>query len=152
MGAMATAASDPIPGLMRAARGAYAQVIDDRVDAAGFDDIPRNGRFVLGAMSNLDASAADVIDALDVSKQAASQVIDVLVLRGYLERAVNPEDRRRMTITLTDRGRTAGAIVHAGIEAVDAELAAMISPAELAGLRAGLVALAQIKRRWPGDD
>ena len=52
-----------------------------------------------------------------------------------------------MTIELTDRGRAAAAAVRAGIEAVDAELAEMLSPAELAGLRAGLAALGEIKER-----
>ena len=88
-----------------------------------------------------------MIRGLGVTKQAASQLIDVLVLRGYLTREVNAEDRRRMTIELTDRGRAAAAAVRAGIEAVDAELAEMLSPAELAGLRAGLAALGEIKER-----
>jgi len=39
------------------------------------------------------------------------------------------------------------AAVRAGVEAIDAELAGMISPTELDGLRAGLTALAAIKER-----
>jgi DNA-binding MarR family transcriptional regulator len=52
-----------------------------------------------------------------------------------------------MTIGLTDRGRAAAAAIRAAVEEVDAELAQMISPAELAGLRAGLAALAELKDR-----
>jgi hypothetical protein len=81
-----------------------------------------------------------------VTKQAASQLIDTLVLRGYLDRAVDPEDRRRMTIMLTGRGRAAAA-VRAGIETIDAELSREISPGQLAGLRAGLDALWPIRER-----
>ena len=44
---------------------------------------------------------------LGVSKQAAGQLVDTLVLRGYLERSVDPEDRRRLTLTLTERGMAA---------------------------------------------
>jgi DNA-binding MarR family transcriptional regulator len=98
-------------------------------------------------MANRGASAADLIEALDVSKQAASQLIDALVVRGYLTREVNPEDRRRLTIELTERGRAAAQAVRAGVEVVDAELSAAISPDQLAGLRAGLYALADIKER-----
>jgi DNA-binding MarR family transcriptional regulator len=88
-----------------------------------------------------------MVDGLGVSKQAASQLIDTLVLRGYLTRQINPQDRRRMTIELTDRGRAAATTVRAAIEAIDAELAEMLSAAELAGLRAGLAALGHIKER-----
>jgi DNA-binding MarR family transcriptional regulator len=138
-----------IPALLRAARGSYAQVIERHLAAAGYDDLPRNGSFVLGGMVNHGGSAADMIRGLGVTKQAASQLIDTLVLRGYLTREVNPDDRRRMTIGLTDRGRAAAAAIRGAVREVDAELAQMISPAELAGLRAGLTALAKLKERDP---
>ena len=103
-----------IPALLRGARGAYAKVIVARLVEAGFDDLPRNAPFVLGGMAGRGASAADLIRELEVSKQAASQLIDTLVLRGYLAREVNAEDRRRLTISLTDRGLAAASVVRAG--------------------------------------
>jgi DNA-binding MarR family transcriptional regulator len=136
-----------IPALLRAARGSYSQAIGLRLAEAGFEDLPRNGGFVLGGMSHHGGSAVDMIRGLGVTKQAASQLIDSLVLRGYLTRELNPEDRRRMTIELTERGRAGAAAVRSGIQAIDAELAAMLTESELAGLRAGLVALARIKER-----
>jgi DNA-binding MarR family transcriptional regulator len=135
-----------IPALLRAARGAYARAIRDELADGGFDDMPRNGPFVLGGMANRGGSAGDLVRELGVTKQATSQLIDTLVLRGYLERDVHPDDRRRVSIRLTDRGRAAGAAVRAGVEAVDTELAARVSPSELAGLRAGLTALAEIRK------
>ena len=136
-----------IPALLRGARGSYAQAIKANLEAAGFGDLPRNGALVLGGMANWGGTAVDMIRGLGVTKQAASQLIDTLVLRGYLTRDVNPEDRRRMTIALTDRGRAAAAAVRAGVELIDAELARMITPTELSGLRAGLQALGHIKDR-----
>src|ERR1019366_9505615 len=136
-----------IPALLRAARDSYAQAINVSLPAAGFDDLPRNGAFVVGGMGNHGGSAVDMIRGLGVTKQAASQLIDTLVLRGYLTRDLNPEDRRRMTIELTERGRAGAAAVRSGIQAIDAELAEMLTESELAGLRAGLVALARIKER-----
>jgi DNA-binding MarR family transcriptional regulator len=136
-----------IPALLRAARSSYGQAIERHLAAAGYDDMPRNGPFVLGGMVNHGGTAADMIRGLGVTKQAASQLIDTLVLRGYLTREVNPADRRRMTIGLTDRGRAAAAAIRAAVGEVDAELTQMVSPAELAGLRAGLIALAEIRDR-----
>src|SRR5262249_56193637 len=77
--------------------------------AAGFDDLPRNGPFVLGGMANHGGSAVELIQGLGVSRQAASQLIDTLVLRGYLSRQVNRDDRRRLDIELTERGPAAAA-------------------------------------------
>jgi DNA-binding MarR family transcriptional regulator len=119
--------------------------------AAGFEDLPRNGPFVLGGMAHHGGSAVEMIRGLGVSRQAASQLIDVLVLRGYLGRQVNRDDRRRLDIELTERGRAAAAVVRAAVEQIDRQLTARLSPAELAGLRAGLAALAAIKAQTPED-
>jgi DNA-binding MarR family transcriptional regulator len=139
--------NDPpgIPALLRRARGIYARTIASALAAAGLEDLPRNGPFVIGGMANHGGSAAEMIRGLGVSRQAASQLIDTLVLRGYLTREVNAEDRRRMDLELTDRGRAAAAVIRSAIERVDRQLAEMISPGELAGLRAGLTALGTIK-------
>ena len=141
-----------IPALLRASRGAYGHAIRERLAAAGFDDLPRNGPFVLGGMTNRGVATAQLVRQLGVSKQAASQLIDTLVLRGYLERRVDPDDRRRMTIELTDRGRAAAAAVREAVEAVDDELATMLSAQQLAGLVAGLEALCTIRERLEAQD
>jgi DNA-binding MarR family transcriptional regulator len=139
-----------MPALLREARGTYAQAIAARLADNGFDDLPRNGAFVLGGMGNHGGSAVDMIRGLGVTKQAASQLIDALVLRGYLKREVDSTDRRRMKIDLTDRGRAAAVAIRSGVESIDEELAQMISSVELAGLRTGLAALGHIKRQRRG--
>jgi DNA-binding MarR family transcriptional regulator len=134
-----------IPVLLRAARGAYRHTIAAMLAAAEFDDLPRNGPFVLGGMANHGGSAVEMIKGLGVTRQAASQLIDTLVVRGYLARQINTDDRRRMDIELTERGRAAAAVVRAAVENVDRQLTASLSATELAGLRAGLAALATIR-------
>ncbi len=141
-----------IPALLRAARGAYGHAVRARMVEDGFDDMPRNGPYVLGGMTNRGGTAGGLVRQLGVTKQAASQLIDTLVIRGYLERRVNPDDRRRLTVELTDRGRAAGSAVREAVEAVDDELAELISARELAGLHAGLVALTEIRERMEAAD
>jgi DNA-binding MarR family transcriptional regulator len=136
-----------IPTLLRRARGGYGNTIAMSLATAGFDDLPRNGPFLLGGMAKHGARASDLVSSLSISRQAASQLIDTLVLRGYLTRRTNADDRRRMDIALTDRGRAAATVIRAAVEQVDKDLAGMLSPAEVAGLRAGLVALSTIKER-----
>jgi DNA-binding MarR family transcriptional regulator len=140
-----------IPALLRGARGSYAHTIAAFLAEAGCEDLPQNGPFVLGGMANHRASAVEMIRGLGVTRQAASQLIDALVVRGYLSREVNRADRRRLDIELTDRGRAAAEAIAAAIGQVDEELATMITPAELSGLRAGLIALAKIRERTRRD-
>ena len=136
-----------IPPLLRAARGSYGHAIRAELEAVGYDDLPRNGAYVLGGIVNHGGSAGDLVRQLGVSKQAASQLIDTLVLRGYMGREVDPDDRRRVRIEVTERGRAAAAAVRRGVLAVDMELAEAISAEEMAGLRAGLIALCDIRDR-----
>ena len=141
-----------IPALLRAARGSYGHAIRRQLAEAGFDDLPRNSAYILGGMVNHGGSASQLIRELGVTKQAASQLIDTLVLRGYLERATNADDRRRLTITVTERGQAAAAAVRQGVLEVDAALTELITPEELAGLRAGLVALTEIRERFEDEE
>lgn len=135
----------PIPALLRASRGAYGHAVRRRLLAAGFDDLPRSGPYVLGGMANHGVSAGQLVRELGVTKQATGQLIDTLVARGYLDRRPDPGDRRRLLIDLTERGRAAAAEVREAVRAVDAELGRRITAAQLAGLRAGLVALTEIR-------
>ncbi len=135
----------PLPALLRAARGSYGGEIRRWLAAAGFDDLPRNGAFVLGAMANQGVAAGDLIRQLGVSKQATAQFVDTLVLRGYLERTTNADDRRRLDLALTDRGRAAADEVRAAVLAVDGALARKLTADEIAALRKGLIALIEIR-------
>jgi DNA-binding MarR family transcriptional regulator len=146
----------PIARLLRDARGAYGDAVRRALAEAGFDDIPQHGGAVLAALDWRSpgpdyTGQAETVAFLRLSKQRSSQLVDTLVLRGYLERRIDPEDRRRMGVRLTERGRAAAAAVRAAVEAIDARLEQRLTPEELWGLRAGLGALAEI-RDEVGDD
>ena len=135
----------PLPQLMREAREVYRHAVARALAGAGCDDVPRNGPFVLADLDQTAADPAfspqaDVVAALGLSKQAASQLIDTLVLREYLERRNDPVDRRRMEVRLTERGRTAATAIRTAVDAVEAGLAELISADQLHGLRVGLAA------------
>ena len=90
---------------------------------AGYDDIPKNGLYVIGGLA-LQAGGhplSELIEELLLSKQAAGQLVDTLVVRGYLERSVDEEDRRRLKIGLADRGQAAAKVLGAASAAVDAK-------------------------------
>jgi DNA-binding MarR family transcriptional regulator len=110
---------------------------------AGYDDIPGNGLYLIGglALERDDIPLGQLIRNLRISKQAAGQLVDTLVTRGYLERAMDKEDRRKLTVTLTERGREAAAVQGAAREKVDAELLAAVGPEAIEATRRTLVTL-----------
>jgi DNA-binding MarR family transcriptional regulator len=133
-----------IPGLLRAARGAYGHAVQAAFAEAGFDDIPRNGAYVLARTYDNTSPLTNLTRELGISKQAVSQLIDTMVMRGYLDRTVDTEDRRRMLIRLTPRGEAAATVSWQAATAVDAELESRVSADGVAALRTGLIALAEM--------
>ncbi len=143
---------EPIARLLRDAREVYRDAVGRALSRHGFDDIPRNGGYVLVGLDRSSpvsafSSQADVVSSLGSSKQTASQLIDTLVLRGYLERRNDPVDRRRMEVRSTERGRRAALAIRAAADEVDAQVARVLTKEELHGLRVGLLAYGTIRER-----
>ena len=135
----------PTPTLMRMARGAYARSVRAQLHAIGIDDLPRNGVFVLAGVDTSGGPRVDLPSELGVTKQAVSQVIDILVSRGYLERSADPDDRRRIALELTGRGHQVVEAVFRGAVAVDEQLQERVSAEQIEAARSVLLALAEIK-------
>jgi DNA-binding MarR family transcriptional regulator len=117
-----------MPVLLRHGRNAYGLAMRSALAEAGYDDLPGNAFYVIGglALNREDIPLGQLIKELRISKQAAGQLVDTLVTRGYLERTMDKEDRRKLTIALTERGRAAAATQAAAREKVDAELLASV--------------------------
>src|ERR1700677_4425002 len=118
----------PVPQLMREAREVYRDAVLLALGDVGCDDLPRNAVFVLAGWDHRSTEPAfspqaDVVAFLGLSKQAASQLIDTLVLREYLERRNDPVDRRRMEVRVTERGRTAAHAIHSATDEVETTVA-----------------------------
>jgi len=133
-----------MPALMRAARSTYGAAIRDALDEVACEDVPRNGIFVIGAIARGGSPLSEIIRTLGVSKQAAGQLVDTLVVRGYLERTSDPEDRRRMTVSLTDHGQLAASAARSAIDEVDARATERIGTRRMADARAVLGTLIEL--------
>ena len=141
-----------IPALLRHARSTYANAMRAALEDAGYDDIPRNGLYVIGALAIGETPLAQVIRELGVTKQAAGQLVDSLAA-GYLTRQLSTrDDRRRLTVTLTERGRAAAETQAAARDLIDGELAARIGADEGRHAREALAALIEIGRASPHED
>jgi DNA-binding MarR family transcriptional regulator len=135
-----------LPALLRAARTAYGSAIREALNEAGLDGIPKNGIFVIGAISRTGAPLADIIAELGVSKQSAGQLVDALVENGYLERTADESDRRRVTVSLSKRGRAAAQLSREAVERVDAALIKRVGREAVTHTRTTLLALIALSR------
>lgn len=134
------------PALLRWGLATYGNAMRRALAEADCDDIPPNGLHVIGglAMGVSDVPIGLMAKQLNVSKQAAGQLIDTLVLRGYVKREADEEDRRRFAIRLTERGWHAGAAMREAREKIDAEFAERAGADAVAEARKALGALVEM--------
>jgi DNA-binding MarR family transcriptional regulator len=132
-----------MPALLRNARTVYGTAIRAALVDVGCDDMPRNGAFVVGAIARNGSPLSEIITHLGLSKQRAGQLVDDLVSRGYLDRAYDTADRRRTTVTLTDRGRLGAATGRAAVDRMDADLVGRVGADAVKRTRATLGAIAR---------
>ena len=140
------------PVLLRWARGTYGGAMQKALSEAGCDDVPPNGMYVIGglALGAGDVPLSVLVKDLRLSKQAAGQLVDTLVLRGYLFRETDEADRRRFTVSLTERGKHAAEVQRTARERIDAELVRRVGAEAVAATRKTLGTLIEIGR--PRDE
>lgn len=137
-----------MPALLRWSQRTYGERMRTALAEAGCDDMPPNGMFVVGSLARgTGVTPLGTLGMhLNVSKQAVGQLIDSLVLRGYLKREADEEDRRRISIKLTERGWHAAAIQREEREKIDAALVEKVGADTVASARKVLGALVEIGR------
>jgi DNA-binding MarR family transcriptional regulator len=118
------------------------------LDAAGYDDLrPVHGYALQLVTHAAEITTSELGEQLGITKQAAGQLVDRLVARGYLARAAHPQGGRRRRLVLAARGerhlRDAGAI----LRRVEASMLAGLPAEQRVALRSALVAL--VRSRVP---
>lgn len=82
-----------------------------RADFPGHSDIRMNELWALGKIdhatcaSGTGISNTEIQEELQITKSAVSQMLDSLVEKGYVERTLDANDRRRMCVTITPNGK-----------------------------------------------
>ncbi|MDQ0580049.1 MarR family winged helix-turn-helix transcriptional regulator [Streptomyces rishiriensis] len=108
-----------------AAAGELTRRINDGVVARGFEARPAYG-FAFTRLAPDGATVTELGAHLGVTKQAASQLVEELVRKGYVERRPHPEDARARLVVLTERGwECTRAAEEAAAEAVRAWVAVL---------------------------
>lgn len=87
-----------------AAAGDLTQRINDGVVARGFSGVRPMHGFAFTRLAPDGATVTELATHLGVTKQAASQLVDELVRKGYVERRPHPVDARARLVVLTEQG------------------------------------------------
>jgi DNA-binding MarR family transcriptional regulator len=135
-----------MPALLGWGLQAYGEAMRRALAGADCEDMPPRGMFVIGSLAQGPGTGPLALlgRQLGVSKQAAGQLVDTMVLRGYVKREADGEDRRRFSVKLTERGWHAAAVQREAREKIDAELLARVGADTTAALRRALGALVEI--------
>jgi DNA-binding MarR family transcriptional regulator len=90
-------------------RGLYATLMDD--PEIGVLTLPQ-AKALIYLYNNGERSMSELAGGLAVSLPSASELVDRLVDRGLVEKTVDPADRRRVLIALTDSAIAYGRRIH----------------------------------------
>jgi DNA-binding MarR family transcriptional regulator len=90
--------------LVLALSGQLVQDIHARVSEQGFEDLRPAHGFAFARISLGGATTAVLAEHLGVTKQAAAQLVEELVRKGYVVRQPHPHDARARLLALTETG------------------------------------------------
>jgi DNA-binding MarR family transcriptional regulator len=93
-----------LSALVLAAANALVDGIQAGVAARGFTDVRPAHGFAFARLAPAGATVSALAVHLGVTRQAAAQLVDELVTKGYVERRSHPDDRRAQLVVLTERG------------------------------------------------
>ena len=136
------AAPTDLAWLLRRALRAHRAAVAQALAKAGHEDLPPLGLWTIDAVAQGGRTAGELAVQLGASKQAMSQLVELLATRGYLERVPDGRDRRRISLSLTRRGRAAAATIARACERVEAQAREEVGAEALEQARAALAALA----------
>jgi DNA-binding MarR family transcriptional regulator len=136
--------------------GGYRSLVDaatSELASRGHADFRPIHEFALRAIVAGADSASDLGRRTSVSKQAAAKTIAVLVERGYIVSAPDPNDARRKRLQVTGRGLDVMSQGEAILDSLREKWRKQIGSTELANLEARLATLvgdAAIRVEAPG--
>ncbi|MEV6944191.1 MarR family winged helix-turn-helix transcriptional regulator [Streptomyces sp. NPDC051172] len=117
-----------------AVAGELTQRINEGVLARGFEGVRPAHGFAFARLAPDGATVTDLAVHLGVTKQAASQLVDEIVRKGYAERRAHPVDARAKLIVLTEQGWACTRAAEDAAAEVVREWSAVLGEAEVRAL------------------
>ena len=128
--------------VLLAASRALVDGISAGVRARGFGDVRPAHGFAFARLAAGGATLTQLASHLDISRQAAAQLVDELAAKGYVERHPHPGDARATLIVLTQRGWACTRAAEAAIADTVRSWAGVLGEQRLRALRGDLARIA----------
>jgi DNA-binding MarR family transcriptional regulator len=93
-----------LAALLLAAGNGLVDGIQAGLAARGFGDVRPAHGFAFARLAPSGATVSELAAHLGVTRQAAAQIVDELVAKGYVLRLPHPDDGRAQLVVLTERG------------------------------------------------
>lgn len=130
--------------LLAAAYRAVADRLLRSMEEGGLSGMRPLYGFVIRAVAAESPTISRLAELLDVTKQAASQLADDMVGRGFLARRSEVEDRRRSRLVLSRKGQAVFARARRTSAAMERELLSRCGRADLEAFRRTLTAFVEL--------
>ncbi|MEV0250311.1 MarR family winged helix-turn-helix transcriptional regulator [Nocardia sp. NPDC050712] len=114
---------------------AFEQELNSRLRADRYDDLRPAHYAVFRYLDPAGSRISTLAEAAGMTQQSMGELITHLERRGYVERQVDPADRRGRLVILTDRGRAALDAAAGHIRAIETQLGHVLGPDGLGDLR-----------------
>ncbi|WP_158296427.1 MarR family winged helix-turn-helix transcriptional regulator [Nocardioides albidus] len=139
----------PTSRLGALARALAAVVTREVLEAVAEEDPRIRGAHlrVFATLEDGPRRASEIAERLGTTKQTIAPVIDELVSWGYLERTLDPADRRAKPLDFTDGGRRIARTALTAAESLDRDWESVLGKEELEVCRAALWRLLESRRR-----
>jgi DNA-binding MarR family transcriptional regulator len=134
-----------------AAAGGLVETLNSRMVARGYTDLRPAHGFAFARMWAAGATVSELAAHLGVTKQAASQLVEELVSKGYVRREPHPGDARAKLVVLTEAGRRCTRDADAVSAEIIAEWTQVLGAKRIRRLREDLSRVAPpgvIRRAW----
>jgi DNA-binding MarR family transcriptional regulator len=115
------------------------------MEEAGFADYRQTDAWMVRLLVRRPWAIGHLGEAMGVTRQAARQLADGMVERGYARFGTDPQDARRTLVVLTPSGESYARAVWQAQDALNNELRDRVSAGDLA------VADAVLRAVFPGD-
>ena len=138
----------PTIPLARVLAMAYRQIIDElhaRLASHGYRDVSPTFGYVLLALREAPKTITEIASLLDVSKQAASKLVDSMASGGYVSRTAHGDDARAKAVAITARGSRFLSTVEKIYQEIEGEWTTLTSKKRLEAIRHDLQAIVEAR-------
>ncbi len=134
-------AKTPLARLTTMAARTLVDNLHERLVARGFHDVRPAFGYVLLATRDRPTSGGEIAALMGMTKQAASKLVDAMVVEGLVARRAHATDSRKQEVTLSAKGRRLLTEVESIYAELEAEWAKLIGRDRLEALRRDLTTI-----------